>query len=223
MLDEINKSSPKERGKRLRLLRKMSGLTLSEIASKYKLGVSTIKYWECAKSRGLSSKGAKKIIKAMHLEGIQCSYLWLMFGVGLPPQFIDVRFSSLKEVDMNVEQAVYEEEKSIDREVKSFCDNNLDVVTLSIFDDGMEPFYSIGDVVGGRQFSGVSIEKLVGKYCIVETVDHQLLCRKIAKGEGKNLYNLYCINPQTTTTPPNIYGVELLNASLITRIWKRVK
>ena len=92
MLDESKKVSAKERGKRLRLIRKMSSLTLDELSSKYNLGISTIKYWECAKSQGLSSKGAKKIVTAMQNEGIQCSYMWLMYGVGLPPQFIDVRF-----------------------------------------------------------------------------------------------------------------------------------
>ncbi|MDR1057449.1 MAG: helix-turn-helix domain-containing protein [Coxiellaceae bacterium] len=172
MLDEMQKSSVKERGKRLRLVRKMSGLTLEELSTKYNFGISTIKYWECAKNQGLSSKGAKKIVAAMHSEGVQYAYMWLMHGVGLPPQFLDIHYhKKIKDIN-SVDQAVYEEEKSIEYEIKLFCEKITDAITLTIFDDGMEPFYSVNDGVGGKRLYGENLTKVIGKDCIVETIDN---------------------------------------------------
>lgn len=223
MSDEIQRSSAKERGKRLRLVRKMSGLTLDELSSKYSLGISTIKYWECAKNQGLSSKGAKKIIVAMQNEGVQCSYMWLMHGIGLPPQFIDVRCSkNIKNLGI-VEHSSYEDERAIESEINLFCDKIGAAITLTIFDDGMEPFYSVSDGVGGRRLYGEDLAKAVGKDCIVETVDHQLLCRRVAQGNEPTNFNLYCINPNTLANPPHLYGVKLLSAAPVCRVWKRIE
>lgn len=222
MSDEAKRSSSKERGKRLRLVRKMSSLTLDELSSKYNLGVSTIKYWECAKNQGLSSKGAKKIVAAMQSEGIQCTYMWLMYGVGLPPQFIDARFHRKSEKLDGVDQSAFEEERSIEQEVSLFCEKITDAVTLTIFDDGMEPFYSIEDGVGGKRVYDKDLSSVIGKNCIVETDDNQLLCRRVAQGNCLDTFNLYCINPNTLANPPQLYDVKLKSAAPISRVWKRV-
>jgi transcriptional regulator with XRE-family HTH domain len=218
---DAQRSSAKERGKRLRLVRKMSGLTLNEISAKYDLGISTIKYWECAKNQGLSSKGAKKIIFSMHKEGIQVSYMWLMHGIGLPPQFLDVRYNKEnKNMDM-VEHSAYEDEKAIESEIALFCDRIESAMTLTLIDDSMEPLYSLNDSVGGKRLYGSDICKSVGKNCIVETSDSQLLCRRVAQGNELNNFNLYSINPNTLASPPHLYGVKLLSVAPISRIWKR--
>lgn len=225
MLDEIQRSSFKERGRRLRILRKMSGLTLEELSSKYNFGVSTIKYWECAKNNGLSSKGAKKIILAMQREGIYCSYMWLIYGVGLPPQFLDVHYYRGAKVSNEIEeikQSAYEDEKSIEHEIAGFCKNIPNAIALTIFDDGMEPLYSIGDSIGGRRLYHDDLTKTVDKNCVVETADHQLLCRRVAQGGDPGNFNLYCINPSTLSNPPHLYEVKLLSAAPISRVWKRM-
>lgn len=221
MVDEAQKASPKERGKRLRVVRKMSGLTLSELAQKYDLGISTIKYWECAKSQGLSSKGAKKIIKAMQVQGIQCSYMWLMFGVGLPPQFREVHVHERGTDDISIDKNTYDEEKAIAQEMDLFCTKVIDAITVKVLDDGMEPVYSIGDGIGGRRLYVKDLARVIGKNCIVETVNKEVLCRRVAQGNGDS-FNLYCINPYTAANPPHLYNIELLSAAPITRIWKRI-
>ena len=222
MSNELQRSSIKERGRRLRLVRKMSGLTLDELSSKYSLGISTIKYWECAKNHGLSSKGAKKVITAMQKEGVQCSYMWLMHGIGLPPLFIDVhRNKGAKNMDI-VEHSSYEEEKAIEDEIALFCEKISSAIALTIFDDGMEPFYSVSDGVGGRRLYGEDLIKAVGKDCIVETTDHQLMCRRVARGNEPDNFNLYCINPNTLANPPHLYGVKLLSAAPVSRVWRRL-
>ena len=221
MLNEAQKSSAKERGKRLRLVRKMSSLTLDELSSKHDFGVSTIKYWECAKNQGLSSKGAKKIIAAMQVEGVQCSYMWLMHGVGLPPQFLCVHYNQDLKVNLDISQVAYEEEKSIEHEITLFCDKIINAIALTIFDDGMEPIHAVSDSVGGKRLYGDDLEKVIGKDCIVEMEDNQLLCRRVAQGDAPDNFNLYCINPNTVANPPHVYGVKLLSAAPISRVWKR--
>ena len=222
MLDEAQQASPRERGKRLRILRKMSGLTLSEIAQRYDLGISTIKYWECAKNQGLSSKGAKKIIQAMQDQKVQCSYMWLIYGVGLPPQFLDVRSHDNIKCASHIDKATYEEEKSIANEIEFFCERVVDAISLTVFDDGMEPVFSVGDSIGGKRLYDKDLAKVIGKNCIVETVDKQFLCRRVARGSNPSDFNLYCINPYTVANPPHLYDIGVLSAALITRIWKRI-
>ena len=213
--------SAKMRGKRLRLIRKMSNLNLSDLANKYNFGVSTIKYWECGKNQGLSAKGAKKIIQAIQNEGVQCSYAWLMDGIGLPPQFVGVCLSNKTKSQQPVHFNIYEEEKSIDQEIALFCQSITDAITLNIFDDGMEPIYCYNDSIGGKRLYAQDLQHAVNKDCIVETADNQILCRRLAQGDSQDSFNLYCINAGTKANPPNMYNVKLLSAAPICRVWKR--
>lgn len=222
MSDIVQQSLARERGQRLRLVRKMSGLTLEELSSKYSVGTSTIKYWECAKNQGLSSKGAKKIIIAMQNEGVQCSYMWLMHGIGLPPKFIDVHcHHEIKDL-LDVEYGAYEEEKAIENEIALFCKKVTAAITLTVFDDGMEPLYFVDDSVGGKRLYGSDLVKAIGKDCIVETVERQFLCRRVTAGSAPDNFNLCCINHHTLANPPHLYGVKLLSAAPISRVWRRL-
>lgn len=213
------------RGKRLRLLRKMTGLTLHEFAAKYQFSASTLKNWECAVNQGLSSKGASKLVIALQSSGINCSAIWLLHGLGLPPQFFDFQkpnqqmFAS--EILLGLEGEVYQSEHAIEQEMAFFCQLIDNAITLTIFDDGMEPLYMRGDSVGGQRFYGDELSKAINKHCVIETVDRQLLCRKVASGAELNRFNLYCINPVTLANPPNLYNIEICSAAPITRIWRR--
>ena len=72
----------KERGRRLKLLRSMTGLPRKALEQKYHISASTIQSWEDAKAGGLTEKGAKRVIQVFHKEGIQCSLNWLLHGLG---------------------------------------------------------------------------------------------------------------------------------------------
>jgi HTH-type transcriptional regulator, cell division transcriptional repressor len=215
-------STPKSRGQRLRFLRKMSGLTLQKLAQKYDIGMSTIKYWECAVNEGLSAKGAKKIISAMQKEGIQCSFMWLMHGVGTLPHILDVRCASHTPPPIDDNDSSLIEEISVANEIEFFCNKIADAVTLAVFDDGMHPHYAHGDNVGGKRLYGENINSALGKHCIVETEDNQIFCRKVAPGSEPGKYNVYCVNPNTSVNPPNLYDVKLVSVAPISRVWKKM-
>ena len=80
----------------------------------------------------------------------------------------------------------------------------------------------MGDGVGGKRLYGEAIANAIGKNCIVVTLDNQILCRRVAQGNGTGNFNLYSINPNTLANPPHLYDVKLVSAAPITRVWKRV-
>lgn len=219
-LDLSYLSSPAERGKRIRILRNMTDLTIQEFANKHGIGASTIKYWECAKSEGLSPKGAKKLVEAMLQEGIYCTYMWLMHGVGIHPQFIDARYgTSKKQVDPM--HSSLDAEIAIRNEMDVFLKGSANAVTLTVFEDGMEPYYCIGDAIGGSRLTGNDINFALGRDCIIETEDKQIICRRLVKGNELHKYTLCCVNPFTTFYPLNLYDVNILSAAPISRLWRR--
>jgi len=219
-LDLSYLSSPAERGKRIRILRNMTDLTIQEFANKHGVGASTIKYWECAKSEGLSPKGAKKLVEAMLKEGIYCTYMWLMHGVGIHPQFVDSRYGNSKK-QINPMHSSLEDEVAIHNEMDVFLKSAANAVTLMVFEDGMEPYYCIGDAIGGNRLLGKEIELALGKDCIVETEDKQIICRRLVKGNEMNKYTLCCTNPHTTFYPLNLYDINIVSVAPISRLWRR--
>lgn len=214
-LEDSQLSSSAERGRRLRILRNMSDLTIHEFAEKFGIGASTIKYWESGKNEGLSTKGAKKIIEAMSQLRVHCTFMWLLHGVGNMPHFVDARFGT-----QNI-NGTLEEELAINNEINLFLKNTSNAVTLLVFDDAMDPIYNVGTTIGGNRLFGDDISKGLGYNCIIETEEKQIICRKLAKSNEPNLFNLCCINPQSSVTPPNIYDIKILSAAPITRVWKR--
>ncbi len=219
IIDE--RSLPIERGKRLKVLRNMSGLTIQELSEMYGIGASTIKYWESARSEGLSGKGAKKIIEAMLDRKVYCTYMWLMHGVGIHPQILDVQLGNAQK-QIEAMNSTFEEEIAIANEMDAFLKASTDAITLVIFEDAMEPLYSIGNTIGGVRLYDNDISYAIGKDCIVETSTGEILCRRIGAGNELDTYHLCALNNQTNVYPPNLYDVKLKSVAPIARVWKRI-
>jgi len=205
-----------DQAKRLKLLRKISGLTIHQLSTKYNLSESTIKYWESESGGKISEKGAHKIIEAMRKEGVQCSSHWLLQGIGAYPQLIDVRVGSTLPLNENIS-----DEMQLNREIDFFCQQNQNVITITLTDDSLEPLFSNQDTVGGIRIFSDDIKKCIGKICIIETEDNQIVVKKILQGEKPDLYHLYSINPLSTINPPIITNATIKSAAPVTRVWKR--
>lgn len=218
-LESSNLNLPQQRGVRLRMLRKMSGLTIHKLAKKYAVGSSTIKYWECGRGEGLSVKGAEKMIMAVRQEGVYATIAWLMHGIGDNPRIVDMRQSTTTRQITTM--SIKEEEAAITNETNLFK-KNANAITLTITDDGMNPIYSIGDIVGGNCLTGLDINKALGKNCIVETEDKKLLCRKLMLKGNSDFFVLCSLNPRTTANPTNLWDVKIRSAAPISRIWKHI-
>ena len=79
------KCTPIARGKRLKTVRVMAGLTRNSLEKKHGISASTIQSWEAAKAGGLTERGLKRIIPILKEEGVFCSADWLFYGIGKPP------------------------------------------------------------------------------------------------------------------------------------------
>lgn len=206
-----------ERGKRVRLVRNMTDLTIDDFADKIGVSNRTVKYWENGESGGLSEKGAEKIVEASDILNIQCSIIWLLYGAGFHPILTGKSYNNALPLENNITNDFND---SIKKEAHYFISNNLNAITMQITDDGMEPYLIAGDIVGGKRKQNRDIKSALHRDCIIETKNQQLFCRRLLPGAKPKLFNLCCIN-QKASAPFIITDIEIISAAPI--IWIRRK
>ncbi len=213
-------SSPAARGKRLKILRKMSDLSREKMEEKYRISANTIQSWEAAKAGGLTNKGAERIISAFHTEGISCSVDWLLYGIGSPPMLRTAeRYLIHETAHTNYSTIGLPEDKAIIQELQTFRTLNLNTLDTLVNDNGMLPYYCPGDYVAGNRRTGDAILQLVGRNCVVEMATNEILLRRIQRCNHLGSYTLSCINPDTSVRQPTLYEQKLISAAPI--IWHR--
>jgi hypothetical protein len=62
----------------------------------------------------------------------------------------------------------------------------------------------------------------IGKDCIIETENGEILCRRIGNGNELSSYHLCALNNLTSVYPPNLYDVKIKSVAPISRVWKRI-
>lgn len=214
------KSSPSARGKRLKTARMMAELTRNGLEAKYGVSASTIQSWEAAKAGGLTERGAQRIVPILEQEGIFCSTDWLLYGIGAPPQpkANDVNTTSPSAASSPYPVAA-PEDKAIIQELLHFRDLHPNAIDYIIRDDGMKPYFAPNDLIAGKRRRGPDISRLVGMDCIIETINNEVLFRRIKPGTRNGLYTLICTNPDTTVSTSTLYDQELISAAPV--IWHR--
>lgn len=219
-----NENELKTSGERLKRARILAGITTRrEFEEKYKVSANTLQGWEQDKNP-LSSKGARRMIEAFKEAGLMCSLDWLMYGKGMPPRPFEMLQTGIREplrYDKALGELNLKEEEAIYHETQLFKEKNLNPIVITIVDDAMEPFYSPGDYVGGVQIPIGNLEDFLGKACIIELENHQILPRFLYKGRIEGTYTLSSANPKTTSTSVNYYDVKIVNAAPI--VWHRRK
>lgn len=223
------KSNAESRGKRLKSLRMMTGLSRKALDEKFNISASTIQSWEDAKAGGLTEKGARRVIMVFKKEGIRCSLDWLLYGIGYPPQLSNKLFDEGEEGEgesgrgapAHASGEVANEDRAIINELLVFRQNNPDAVEYIISDDGMSPHYNPGDYVAGKRRTGKAIESVIGYDCVVETMENEILFRRLKPGNKPGTFNLVSTNLESTVKEPLMYNREILNAA--PAIWHRRK
>jgi HTH-type transcriptional regulator, cell division transcriptional repressor len=216
------KSTPEARGKRLKSLRMMAGLSRKALEDKYDVSASTMQSWEDAKAGGLTEKGAKRAIEVFRQEGIRCAIDWLLYGIGLPPQLSDKLFQQHMQLQDVLEDRVeVTEERAIVNELLAFRQHNPDAVEFIVPDDGMLPLYNKGDYVAGKRRYNDAINNVVGMDCIIETKENEVLLRRLKAGSQSGVYTLICLNPNSYVTEYALHDREILSAAPV--IWFRRK
>lgn len=210
-------TTPEIRGKRVRQLRKMSGLSRQAIEDKYDISARTLRSWEDSDGGGLTPKGAMRIVYAMAEEGIHVTKEWLLYGAGIGPQYVNSELSSGSGIKL--EPLDLDEESAIRAELLAFRQSNPNPIDMRVTDDGMEPHYIIGDYIGGRQRFNENIASCINRDCIIETAGGELLFRRLKAGSIPERYTLYCINANSNVREPVLYDVELKSVAPV--VWHR--
>jgi transcriptional regulator with XRE-family HTH domain len=215
------KSSAEARGKRLKSLRKMADLSRKALTIKYLISASTIQAWEDGKAGGLTAKGAQRIVAALREEGVYCTVDWLMHGVGQSPYLAERLYLRAAEpMREYASSAIIPHAESITRELLVFRELNYDAIDMVIIDEGMGPYYQVGDTIAGIRCRGnKTIENCVGKDCIVELQNGEVLFRRLRASSNHEHFHLQCINLDTLVKQPYRYDEVLLSAAPV--IWHR--
>ena len=215
-----------ERARRLRFLRKMTRLSMKEFAQLCNLGLTTINYWEQGYS-SITERGAKKVIKALREEGIECSTIWLLSGLGTQPKITDPsKLSKINYPSIETSTQIIREENAdylsgrIKEELNLFQSIHPDNLVYLINNESMTPLYCKGDIVAGKKLTGKNMELANGIDCIVEIEKNTLEVRRVRIGQATNSFDLYVINPEASLEFPPLRNVKINALAPIIRIWK---
>ena len=211
-------------GERLRRARILAGIsTRREFEEKHGISANTLQGWEQGKNP-LSEKGARRVAAALKGEGLICTIDWLIHGTGMPPrpyEMVSAGVSRSINTNPSLADMNLKEEESIYQEIQLFRQRNPHAIVLTVADNAMEPYYSIGDYIGGVQIPHEEIGLYLNSICILELENNLILPRYLQQGKFPNVYTASCTNPKTNTAPLNLYNVRILSAAPI--LWHRRK
>jgi HTH-type transcriptional regulator, cell division transcriptional repressor len=211
--EDRDPSSLAARGNRLKRIRRLMGLTREDVRKKYGISDGTLRGWEDARLTGLTEKNVVRLLPVFEGECIQCSIGWLLHGEGTSPMVLNNKNLSERggaQLDLTL---------ALTKEINLFCEHHPHAVYLQVSDDGMEPYFRIGDYVAGERLYQQAIHKALGEQCIVETQMGEILVRSLRAGSKENHYTLQCLNSLTSHSAPTLYDIELLSAAPV--IWHR--
>lgn len=172
-----------ERAKRVRYLRQeVLRLTREKLSQSSGIPLNTLQNWERLRSKGLTEKGAERLIQAYRSEGIDCTVAWLLYGVGEKPI---APSQSLQKSKV---------EELIAQELQLFRQHNHNVAATLINDDAMLPCFCPGDLVAGQRYIGKAISKVIGLACIVELATDIVLVRMLEEADKADCYTLISAN-----------------------------
>jgi hypothetical protein len=100
-----------------------------------------------------------------------------------------------------------------------FKAKNFNAVDLVVDDDGMLPQYKETDRVAGKKRIGFGIQLILGRDCIVQTDDGEVLLRNVREGSSPDTYTLVCNNPAVKKRNSIIANVKLVYAAPV--VWHR--
>lgn len=193
----IGSENATDKGKRVKALRMMAGLSRKDFEALLGISANTIQSWEIPKKTGsgLTEKGAKRIASTVRKLNIACSHEWILTGIGNGP----ILFGPMvQETQLPMPPLVdWGFAESIQKEIAFFKSVNQQAVVTAVTDTGMQPFFFMGDYVGGKKITLDDYSTFVGKNCIIETGDGLVLIRRLQRYESPSSNMMVCLNFDT--------------------------
>lgn len=196
-----------ERGRRLKKLRALAGLTMNELAELAGVSRVAISYWENASPAGLSAKGAHKVVNALQKEKIYCTFEWLWEGVGEDPQYAAMKFYGGENID-SVDMLF-----STSKEIEFFLRTNSQAVVVKVDNAALWPTFEFNDIVGGT-WQPIAALRSEG-FCIVTLND----VNQVRWVKKINKIVQLSFTPYVTSES-EIEKVEMANVAPIIRVWR---
>jgi transcriptional regulator with XRE-family HTH domain len=209
-------------GGRLRYLREFAHLERDEASGITGVAMSTYKDWENNKTNLPQHRGFW-LIDDLQTRGIKCSLEWLLDGKGpLPSKNRLIRDGKVVGA-FTIKQPLTEdiEQEQIAMELEMFCGHNINAVGFMITDNDMFPEYASGDFVGGIEYRGKDIQKVIDTNCIVRFRNGDLMLRRLQEGKTKGCYTLLATNRDIKVKKKIIHDVKLEGAAPV--IWHRTR
>lgn len=201
-------------GKRVRIAITLCGMKLPAFGKKYRISFSHLYAIEKGE-RLLNQKTAERIASGVRQEGYFCAVKWLLKGEGPPPLKEEIKTNEFEESEVVL--STLSPELKIIKEASFFQQLYQNSIVSCVLDNGMEPFYAIGDYVGGSFVE--NLKMAIGKDCIIITQEGEQLVRRLLKGSKIGLYTLACMNPFTKATPPILFDHAIKTVAPI--VWHR--
>lgn len=203
---------------RIKIARSMAGFPTRKVfCSRFNIPQPTLEAWERGKNP-LTSKGAKRLVKALKEVGIFCSEDWLREGKGLSPRPFS-EFSEMLKVNPPESLHILAQNLKLAKEISTFTALHKDATVTLIRDDSMLPFYEEGDYVGGIKRIGPKLKDALHKRCIIELPNGTTTVRQLHLGADQQEYTLTATNPTTQVFPAIEHSIKIVSAAPI--IWHR--
>ncbi len=216
-------SSAEARADRLRRVRNMANLTREAMCDSGNLNVNTYKGWEIARYGGLPVDGAERVVMRVAQQGVVCTVDWLLHEIGVGPYVIPDYQEAQRDKEHATNNVQLDNETQlVINELLLFRKQFPFTTSYEIADDGMSPWYQPGDFVAGVKYHGDRMKEAIGRPCIVQTHDGQLMVRTIKSGEKAGTHMLTCTNLDTSVKKPVLYDVVLASAAPIIRHYRKI-
>lgn len=206
----------KQRGKRIKGLRKQTHLSRRAFALKHGVPTGTMQYWEDGNFGGLSEDGAYRLVKAFAREGFQCTPEWFLYGIGETPKFV----SPIPEKQPSGELPAELKGDPLSQELKLFYQLHRGAIHEMITNNDYTPLLRKGDYVAGVQCFGTDIQAIVNQECIIKTIDGKTHIGRLTKQlKANDSYQLQNNLSSTAKKQLTLKQADIISAAAI--IWIR--
>jgi transcriptional regulator with XRE-family HTH domain len=173
-----------EIGKRIRIVRRMLGITRQDLSEKYNIEYKSFSLWETGKVN-LTEKIIHQCIQIFLKEGIDCSFEWFQSQKGEEPKFINKEITT-KEYFLKKPNMVPEIRFFLD--VENYRTTNTDSILHQVKNRAMAPLVDVGDVVGGEPLHTDDYYQAHGRMSIISLEENKFMVRHVFKRSNQYIF-----------------------------------